>query len=461
MNTGNNKLILKYQSIWCTLEKIKVLNIMTGKDLKKCLRANNLRQKFIYDFDSIYISQYKFDKDSLIDLCAKDIFNQIKYELKEVLGNIYNTFDMEKYIVTNFRFCPECIKTGYHSIFHQLNLFDKCIFHDIYLENKCPSCHKINPYYLNYDDTTYGFSCDCGYNYLKFYDFLELINIWKIQYLNNELYIDKKLYNFNKHKCFFTSLEFYLNKYIYENVNYCLKENTFIYKFLNHNLKYNYLYKFKPILKNIKIPIYNYESIYDSLEYIFIDEYTNISKYIARHFRKKIKKKNYKFYFSNYLFFNSKAYRSNYRSLLKEGTYKNIDKYLYAYIMWKKFVEGLNDYSKVDSYNFFDRKKRKENMSNSLFYKYINHELKNYIWLLKNNKCYDGFEDIGILFSSLERIIGDILVDYFKCCLDFIKNKKKFEPYEIVDFNCNIDINFKKYFAFYDQNNRVGYIIKN
>lgn len=161
------------------------------------------------------------------------------------------------------------------------------------------------------------------------------------------------------------------------------------------------------------------------------------------------------------MFFNSKAYRSNYRSLLKEGTYKNIDKYLYAYIMWKKFVEGLNDYSKVDSYNFFDRKKRKENMSNSLFYKYINHELKNYIWLLKNNKCYDGFEDIGILFSSLERIIGDILVDYFKCCLDFIKNKKKFEPYEIVDFNCNIDINFKKYFAFYDQNNRVGYIIKN
>lgn len=256
-------------------------------------------------------------------------------------------------------------------------------------------------------------------------------------------------------------MEFYLNKYVYKSSNYYLKDNTFIYKFLNSKLKRNYLYKFKPTLNGVKFPIYNYESIYDSPDYIFIDRYIVVLKSIARHFRKKIKKKNYKFYYLNYLFFNHKSYRENYKLLIDKTKYKGIDEYLYTYIVWRKFAEGLNNYTEVDSYNFFNKKTRKENISNSLFYKYINHELKNYIWTLKNNKDYDGFDDIGILLSSLERIIGDILIEYFNSCLKFVRNKKNFNPDQIISFNCDIDIKFSKYFIYYDKDNRVGYIIKN
>ncbi|GAA6310356.1 hypothetical protein [Intestinibacter bartlettii] len=459
MYTWNKNWILKYQSIWCTIEKIKFSNYIDGISLKKYLHSS-LRKNVIYDVNSLYISNYKFDKDILIDLCEKDIFKNINHELKKILGFIYNICDIEKYIISDFRFCPYCIKTGYHSIFHQLNLFDKCIFHNISLEYKCSNCNKINSYCLKYDNS-FGFICNnCGFNYLETTDFLKLINIWNSQYLNSKFDIDKYLYNF-KYKCFFTSLEFYLNKYVYKSSNYYLKDNTFIYKFLNSKLKRNYLYKFKPTLNGVKFPIYNYESIYDSPDYIFIDRYIVVLKSIARHFRKKIKKKNYKFYYLNYLFFNHKSYRENYKLLIDKTKYKGIDEYLYTYIVWRKFAEGLNNYTEVDSYNFFNKKTRKENISNSLFYKYINHELKNYIWTLKNNKDYDGFDDIGILLSSLERIIGDILIDYFNSCLKFVRNKKNFNPDQIISFNCDIDIKFSKYFIYYDKDNRVGYIIKN
>ena len=115
MHTWNSNWILKYQSVWCTIEKIKFANMIDGISLKKYINSSShLRKKRIYSLNSIYISQYKFDENKLISLCEKDIFKKINNELKEVLGNIYNYADMEKYIISNFRFCPECMKVGYH-----------------------------------------------------------------------------------------------------------------------------------------------------------------------------------------------------------------------------------------------------------------------------------------------------------------------------------------------------------
>ena len=447
MHTWNSNWILKYQSVWCTIEKIKFANMIDGISLRKYINSSShLRKKRIYSLNSVYISQYKFDENNFISLCEKDIFKKVNYELKEVLGNIYNYADMEKYIISNFRFCPECMKVGYHSIFHQLNLFNKCIIHDIYLENECPICHKIIPYNLRFDKT-FGFVCECGYNYLETNDFFKLLKKWNDELLIYEFNIDRKLSNFNN-KYLFTSLEFYLNKYIYKNLDYCLIDNIFIYRFLSDGLGNNYAYKFKPI--------YKHKVIYNSIDYTFMDQYIIILESIAKHFRKKIKKKNFKFYFLNYLFFNSEI-KNSYLISDDKIKYKDIDEYLYAYIIWKKSVEGLDDYTEIHCIN---KNIRKENISNSLFYKYINYELKNYILTLNNKNDYDGFNDIGILLSGLERIIGDILISYFNCCLEFIRRKKRFEPDDIIDFNCTINIKFNKYLIYYDESNRVEYIIK-
>ena len=83
MYTWNKNWILKYQSIWCTIEKIKFSNYIDGISLKKYLHSS-LRKNVIYDVNSLYISNYKFDKDILIDLCEKDIFKNINHELKKI-----------------------------------------------------------------------------------------------------------------------------------------------------------------------------------------------------------------------------------------------------------------------------------------------------------------------------------------------------------------------------------------
>ena len=102
----------------------------------------------------------------------------------------------------------------------------------------------------------------------------------------------------------------------------------------------------------------------------------------------------------------------------------------------------------------------REHIYNSIFFKYINYEIKNYLFIYKRDKKNIPFSNYGILLSGLERIIGDILIGYFNCCLEFIRRKKRFEPDEIIDFNCTINIKFNKYLIYYDESNRVEYIIK-
>lgn len=40
-----------------------------------------------------------------------------------------------------FRYCPACIRRGYHSAAHQVPWFDRCLLDGSILEDRCPSCH--------------------------------------------------------------------------------------------------------------------------------------------------------------------------------------------------------------------------------------------------------------------------------------------------------------------------------
>jgi hypothetical protein len=48
-----------------------------------------------------------------------------------------------------FRYCPKCLKRGYHGVLHQLEPLQQCPMHGCWLETACGHCHQTSPYRLN------------------------------------------------------------------------------------------------------------------------------------------------------------------------------------------------------------------------------------------------------------------------------------------------------------------------
>jgi TniQ len=48
-----------------------------------------------------------------------------------------------------FRYCPKCLKRGYHGVLHQLEPLQHCPLHGCWLETECGHCHQPSLYRLN------------------------------------------------------------------------------------------------------------------------------------------------------------------------------------------------------------------------------------------------------------------------------------------------------------------------
>lgn len=58
--------------------------------------------------------------------------------------------------------CPQCLAMGFHSPFHQFELWHCCPFHGVPLDERCPHCGVERPYGLFKNHKTPPFGCVCG-----------------------------------------------------------------------------------------------------------------------------------------------------------------------------------------------------------------------------------------------------------------------------------------------------------
>jgi hypothetical protein len=62
------------------------------------------------------------------------------------------------------RFCPECIKVGYTSVFHQMPALILCPIHRCELSDRCMSCHCLSkPFMFDRYSFATPFGCKCGW----------------------------------------------------------------------------------------------------------------------------------------------------------------------------------------------------------------------------------------------------------------------------------------------------------
>lgn len=132
-----------FESPWNIIEKFKYINQITNKDLKA---SNSL----------IFVDYIEKNIGSLLRSRKKLSIETLSY------FGINNTYPL---IYPKVKFCPLCIRDGYHSFLHQLSILHICPFHQTELYTQCPNCNSESNY------TSLGFdrpyTCECKYEHIN------------------------------------------------------------------------------------------------------------------------------------------------------------------------------------------------------------------------------------------------------------------------------------------------------
>lgn len=144
----NNEWIQEYESVWGILEKFKLANSINGHELLSIIGDSETRKKISLQTVSVnsteIVKMSHLSPSRLGKYFGVDLHN---YNEKLVYSAIH-VFPDKTEIASIFypalSYCPICIREGYHSIFHQIKLFEYCAFHPTEkLKLTCPNCDEI------------------------------------------------------------------------------------------------------------------------------------------------------------------------------------------------------------------------------------------------------------------------------------------------------------------------------
>jgi hypothetical protein len=162
--TWNNNWIKKYESPWSIVEKFRYANNASEIDIINIIGYPKNRQTNSKKQDFNVLKG--LDLDKFENLFGQLITDHFKHDLTELVGFL-STFRRNIFMRDVLHYCPKCLSKGHHSIFHQIKLWDRCVYHDVPLQNSCPVCKNQYSYSLKFKTFQKPFICKCGYSYIE------------------------------------------------------------------------------------------------------------------------------------------------------------------------------------------------------------------------------------------------------------------------------------------------------
>ncbi|MHA6251161.1 TniQ family protein [Oceanobacillus sp. CAU 1775] len=394
--------ISPYESPWSIFEKFKYANRATVIDLfelfgtrySKGLRAANLSQKACN-----LLTLEGMDESSLIKTFGLSI-KEVNRRNINMLTNIMEEGSSNLYFHSHLKICPECIKIGYHSIFHQFSLVHSCPFHNISLVEGCPECSRVMYYRLSDKDTKEPFRCKCGHLLFSLEKGQRYPSAWKKLNVENQSTPLKYWIMFN-----LEGVHDKIALYFHQNID--LQKNSGLMEFI--------LEAISPSFKTSQSALHRH--VKSSPYILSLQKLTqNKSNYITE--------KQDEFQLKKEIYQSSKATMKSIVSNVRKVFYKhascikdfqkNVYKtntncpYAYAFLSWRKFNEGDN--------SIHDVKRRKEiPFFNSLEYRFGTEQDHNYLndSLFKMRTHY-SIKSLAALKWILNRIMGHLTVNHLK-----------------------------------------------
>ena len=196
--TWKDEWVTKYISTWCILERFKFANVLTNnhilqifgnEDVQKLKNVTNAG-----DYLRSLSSLKGIDRVKALEILGVDLFEK-KSELINMFKPIVGRRGHIEYLTNNnISYCQKCMEKGFHSVFHQLTLFNNCVFHpDEELRDTCFKCNKIfSRHLLSADDGT-SFLCQCGQSIMDKIDVAAIFKNWEEELVIQDSYILKFL----------------------------------------------------------------------------------------------------------------------------------------------------------------------------------------------------------------------------------------------------------------------------
>ncbi len=142
---------LPYESICGRMEKLRVINSLQPTQFERVVKINNSNRRIIFSKELLI-----YRKGTVKIMRYNDSLFNVNSSLFDDFASFDGIFD------DRLRYCPECMKRGYHSFMHQLVFLDHCFIHkNTVLKYRC-DC--FDTYILNRKNVNVKiFQCEyCG-----------------------------------------------------------------------------------------------------------------------------------------------------------------------------------------------------------------------------------------------------------------------------------------------------------
>jgi hypothetical protein len=139
--TWHSEWILHGDSMAGILSRFVFANALNGRLLKELITATSVMQPLgnpLYLFSTPRNDWKRFC--SAISLSESALRTAL-------LGDLLEALRWSPVVSQRFRFCPECLRFGYHARYFQILALATCPIHEAPLLDKCPSCGAVTPFY--------------------------------------------------------------------------------------------------------------------------------------------------------------------------------------------------------------------------------------------------------------------------------------------------------------------------
>lgn len=395
--------ISPYESPWSIFEKFKYANRATVMDLfelfgtsySKGLKATHLSQK----------ACNLITLEGLDESLLKDAFG---LSLKEVnrrninmLTNILPEGSSKLYFHSRLRLCPECIKIGYHSIFHQFSLLSRCPFHNLSLVEGCPKCDREIYYRLSDQNTKEPFRCKCGHLLFFLKKGQRYPTAWKTMNLENQ---SKPL----KYWILFNLGNVHERIFLYFRHDVSVLKKDELMEFILEALAPSYEMNPSALHRKVKSSTY----IRDLPQLEQTQPIHTIGNHDEIQFKKEIYQsskatiKSIVSHVRKVFHVHTKCINNFHRNVYKEN---NICSFAFAFLSWRKFNEGNN--------SIYDVKQRKKEIPffNSLEYLFaIEQDHRHLNDLLFKLRTHYHIHNLTAIKWIINRVMGHLSLNHLK-----------------------------------------------
>lgn len=423
----DNTFLQEYESYWCTIEKVKYSNSITGKELLKLIRCKG-------DNVPLYFKHFLLNQKELLEQLELDLEDKHKKWLANLLGTLADEDEAIKYFYPYLKYCPLCIKQGYHSFIHQLNFIHYCPIHNIPLKNSCPCCNKPIVIDIRYTGNLKAFTCTCNYTLIDEMSPKKTLKMWKLLKEYQDIYttFNTKLPNHLWRLYFY--IEYTQNVFIPSDnhasilINYILSNN------LNGHCVVTEI-----DTRNIKKTMPTFENeFYRYLAQLYMNSYKAIAKQIRRR-HKEINR------YINWI----KKNKLGILYEVKSNRSRNM-KYsaiCYAYTMWMKDIEGISKLDYLHSKDYPISRISAALLESKLF-TYLINEVN--LYLKSSSK-----PNLIQYLIGLEHIITKMMYKHYKNWLEYALEKGNLQGNSPFDWFKKIEYKLPMFLIGFHDTNRL------